>query len=270
MRTPFYAASRKRGDSEPVVEGQQGRADPGHPMNDKGPDNTETSVIYDSANDAEIDFTFEGYTDNLFWFSGAGPDAPNGQPYWERLGTASSPFKIDLTPVDTTGWIEAELWAVIQAENDPETAPLNLSGAPFHFGSGTDVPIYPTADLGSLTRNVLADFGATARTTVSDAELVTAGFDAPSLDVWHVMREKVSGTAGAGNLTYELWLDGTLVKSVSGLTSGWNNPPLFWGVEGSVNRGWAGRVAYFQVYDRNLNQGEVNKQLRYLQGRFGL
>jgi hypothetical protein len=269
MRVPILIATRGRRGAQPIRENEKIWSDPSKGNNRKSTDNTETSIIYD-AQGGEYDFTSEGYADNLFWFSGNGPNAPNGNAYWERLETASVPFGIDLTGVSMSG-AEAEIWSVLQVENDPETAPLDLSGAPWQFGSGSSITIYPTSDLGAGARNVWADFGSTARHEIVDATLVTAGFDAPSLDAWHIIREQVSGSVGAGNLTYKMWLDGTLVTTVSSLTSGWKATPRFWGAEaGATTRGWAGRLAYFQVLQTNLNTGQANQQLNYLQNRFGL
>jgi hypothetical protein len=232
-------------------------------------DNTEITTIDDeSVNANDLDWTAGGYLDNLWYRTGAlGPDAPNSNPYWERFDTHNPSFHPRFPSGMMTGVTDSEVWMVIAADEDPQLVAAN-SGGPIHLAATTDIPIYPTTDLGAATRDIWITFGhagPTGRMNVSDAELVFQGYDAPSLDAWHIARFKwVEATK-----QLRFYLDGTLIDAVT-LAAGvaWQTQGYFWGT--SLPRTWAGRMAYLQIFNANLTPTEDTNMLTFLQNRFGL
>jgi hypothetical protein len=223
-------------------------------------------TIYDSGPNG-YDITWP--SNDLFWEEEADPLSPNSQAHWERTSVDATPF-LPVFPTNMmSGVVEAELWGVLETFNDPQAFASVYNGAPWQLGGASTICIYPTGDLGGGQRTVWANFGSTVRYDLTDSELVAAGFDAPSLNSWHIIREQASGTTGAGNLTAKTWLDGNLVKTVSGLTSGWATTPSFWSVT-SLGRTWVGRIAYLEVRTGNHSVDGAAEKLAALQTRFGL
>ena len=80
-----------------------------------------------------------------------------------------------------------------------------------------------------------------------------------------------TGTAGAGNAAQDIYIDGALVASRTGVTFGWRDPAYWWGTQGdSFDFTWNGRMAFFALYGAALSTEDADELAAYLNTRFGV
>ena len=254
----------------PHTEGLLIDMDPSHASNIQVADNTQLSIGNEPLDVSGNSHSpvFDGvYSPNLRWRDGTDLNAPNGQPYWERLEADGVIMALRHSTSPFSGLGVAEMWWVLRSENDPAGL-ATMSRGPVKYGTDAALAFWPIEDLGGSTRDVYMHFGTTIRERILHATLVTKGLTVPFFDSFHIVRCRVSGATGAGNATIDIWINGQLIQTTAGKTIGHETTPRFY--VGGAGDAWAGKLARLQVFDDNLTVPEAAAHLAHLQAKYGI